>query len=145
MTGFDAGKIVYWSGATGNTRRFVEKVGLPRLRIENQSAPLAVTEPCVLIIPTYADGNGRGAIPKHVLRFLDHPGNRGFVLGVIGGGNRNFGRMFAQGATAISAKYGLPVLHRFELAGLTSDVALVREGLIRLWTAQSKASLAAAA
>ncbi|MBW3243518.1 class Ib ribonucleoside-diphosphate reductase assembly flavoprotein NrdI [Epibacterium sp. DP7N7-1] len=138
------GKIAYWSGATGNTHRFVEKLELPSLRIQNHGDPLRVNEPCVLITPTYADGLGRGAIPKPVRRFLDLAENRCHVLGVIGGGNRNFGQMFAQGATAVSAKYGMPVLHRFELAGLPKDVAFVREGLIRLWMAQSKTSLAAA-
>jgi|TARA_R110002051_G_scaffold43404_1_gene88935 protein involved in ribonucleotide reduction len=141
---FGMGKILYWSGATGNTHRFVEKIGLPALRIQNHGDPLRMDEPCVLIIPTYADGLGRGAISKPVRRFLDLPENRHNVLGVIGGGNRNFGQMFAQGATAVSVKYGMPVLHRFELAGLPEDVAFVRKGLIRLWMAQSKASLVAA-
>lgn len=144
MDQFDYGKIVYWSGATGNTHRFVSKIGLPSIRLPNKGEQVLVHEPCVLIVPTYADGLGRGAIPKPVRRFMDIPANRSHVLGVIGGGNRNFGRMFAQGATAISAKYGIPVLHRFELAGLPEDVATVKEGLIRLWMAQSKVSLAAA-
>lgn len=111
------GHIVFWSGATGNTARFVEKVGLPALRIPNQGA-LRVDGPCVLITPTYADAHGRGAIPKPVQRFLMAEDNRRHVLGVIGGGNRNFGAMFAQGATAISATFKIPVLFRFELAGM---------------------------
>ncbi|MEY8799555.1 class Ib ribonucleoside-diphosphate reductase assembly flavoprotein NrdI [Leisingera sp. XS_AS12] len=143
MLGIEQGKIVYWSGKTGNTERFVSKIGLPSIRIANHGDPVRVEEPFVLITPTYADGLGRGAIPKPVDRFLNAPGNRRWLLGVIGGGNRNFGRMFAQGATAVSVNCGVPVLHRFELAGMPADVDRVREGLIRLWTAQSKTSLAA--
>ena len=36
---FGMGKILYWSGATGNTHRFVEKIGLPALRIQNHGDP----------------------------------------------------------------------------------------------------------
>jgi protein involved in ribonucleotide reduction len=141
---YGSGRIVYWSGASGNTHRFVSKINLPDYRIENHGAPVLMAEPFVLITPTYADCNGRGAIPKPVVRFLDHGANRHNLLGVIGGGNRNFGHLFAQGATAVSIRYGVPVLYRFELAGLPSDVTQVKEGLLRLWAAQSKASLAAA-
>ena len=137
------GKIIYWSGKTGNTARFVSKIGLPALRIENHGEIIRMAVPFVLILPTYADGLGRGAIPKAVENFMALPENRRRITGVIGGGNRNFGAMFAQGATAVSVRYGVPVLYRFELAGMPQDITCVKEGLERLWTAQQQTSLAA--
>lgn len=137
------GLIVYWSGKTGNTAKFVESLGMPAHRIGNHDDQVLMMEPFVLIIPTYADGQGRGAIPKPVIRFMAAPQNRSRIVGVIGGGNRNFGQTFAAGATAASINYGVPVLYRFELAGMPQDTQRVQEGLQRLWTAQQQTLLAA--
>lgn len=132
------GLIVYWSGKTGNTAKFVESLAMPAHRIGNHDEPVGMALPFVLVTPTYADGQGRGAIPKPVTRFMSEPRNRGLILGVIGGGNRNFGSTFAAGATAVSINYGVPVLYRFELCGMPQDTKLVQEGLQRLWTAQQQ-------
>lgn len=89
--------------------------------------------PYVLIIPTYADGEGRGAVVKQVIHFLNDPRRRGFLRGVIAGGNRNFGTTYAMAGRVISEKCGVPVLYRFELAGTETDVARVRAGLEQFW------------
>ena len=46
--------VVYFSSATENTKRFVEKVGLPsrRIPLHRTSEELIVDEPYVLICPT---------------------------------------------------------------------------------------------
>ena len=66
------GSVVYFSSATGNTRRFVEKLGLPAARIplRPKDEPLRVTDEYVLIVPTYGGGNIKGAVPKQVIKFL---------------------------------------------------------------------------
>lgn len=128
------GMIAYWSGKTGNTQRFVDKLGLPSIRIPNHGAAEFLVTPFVLVFPTYADGQGRGAVPRPVLRFMEAQPNRKLLLGIIGGGNRNFGAMFAQGAFEASVRFGAPVLYRFELAGLPQDIQSVAEGLRKLWT-----------
>lgn len=48
--------VVYFSSATENTRRFVDKLGLPSARIPlyKNDEPLIVNEPYVLVCPTYA-------------------------------------------------------------------------------------------
>ena len=69
--------LVYFSSASGNTARFVEKLGLPARRIPllRQQEDLVVDEPFVLVTPTYGGGEGRGvergAVPKQVIRFLN--------------------------------------------------------------------------
>lgn len=126
--------LVYFSSRSGNTARFVEGLGLPaqRIPISGEEQPNPV-EPYVLISPTYADGEGRGAVPKQVIRFLNDPARRALLRGVIACGNRNFGATFALAGTVISQKCNVPVLDRIELAGTETDIARVRAGLNQFW------------
>ena len=56
--------LVYFSSISGNTARFIEKLGLPARRIPLHSTdePLVVDEPFVLVTPTY--GGGRAAASR---------------------------------------------------------------------------------
>lgn len=92
--------------------------------------------PFVLICPTYSDGEGRGAVPKQVIRVLNDAETRSHLRGVIASGNRNFGATFALAGRIIAAKCDVPLLARFELAGTDGDVARIRQGLDRFWKAQ---------
>ena len=132
------GGLVYYSSRSGNTRRFVDRLGLVADRIPiAPDAPLpAPRAPFVLITPTYADGAGRGAVHKQVIRFLNDPDTRRHLRGVIASGNRNFGDTYAMAGDVVARKCGVPVLYRFELAGTDTDVARVRQGLDRFWTTQ---------
>ncbi|MFC7704363.1 class Ib ribonucleoside-diphosphate reductase assembly flavoprotein NrdI [Plastorhodobacter daqingensis] len=128
-------QLVHFSSRSGNTERFVNALGLPSLRIPIAAdAPLPQpAAPFVLICPTYADGEGRGAVPKQVIRFLNDPARRSLLRGVIAGGNRNFGATFALAGAVIAEKCNVPVLYRFELAGTETDIARVRAGLGKFW------------
>ncbi|MDO4232223.1 MAG: class Ib ribonucleoside-diphosphate reductase assembly flavoprotein NrdI [Lautropia sp.] len=129
------GTLVYFSSASGNTERFIAQLGLPALRIPvDADAPMPEPdEPYVLISPTYSDGEGRGAVAKPVIRFLNDERRRSLLRGVIGSGNRNFGPFFGHAGKVIAEKCQVPLLYRFELAGTCQDVARVREGLARFW------------
>ena len=72
--------------------------------------------PFVLICPTYAYGEGRSAVPKQVIRFLNDPARRARRAGVIGTGNRNFGATYALADRIIAQKCNVPLLYTFELA-----------------------------
>lgn len=124
-------EVVYFSSTSGNTHRFVEKLDLParRIPIYSRDAPLTVTEPYVLIVPTYGSGNGNGAVPKQVIRFLNDEGNRSLIKGVIGAGNTNFGATYGIAGDIIAGKCGVPHMYRFELFGTPDDVRVVRDGL----------------
>lgn len=96
----------------------------------------SVHKPFVLICPTYADNEGRGAVPKQVIRFLNNPQNRTFLMGVIAGGNTNFGEYYGYAGDVISKKCQVPLLYRFELRGTPKDVRCVQEGIEKLWIQQ---------
>ena len=131
----DVTTIVYFSSVSGNTHRFIEKLGRPALRIPlyPTEPALHVDEPYVLIVPTYGGGDGRGAVPKQVIRFLNDEHNRSLIRGVIGAGNTNFGAGYGLAGDIISAKCRVPYLYRFEVFGTEEDVHKVNQGLDRLW------------
>ncbi|GGK44370.1 class Ib ribonucleoside-diphosphate reductase assembly flavoprotein NrdI [Nocardia camponoti] len=140
------GGLVYFSSASENTHRFVEKLGLPatRLPLHSSAEPPRVDEPYVLITPTYGGGrhvvNGsrpdKEFVPRQVAKFLNNPHNRSLLRGVIAAGNTNFGDTFCAAGDVISRKCGVPYLYRFELMGNASDVERVREGLGLFWQQQ---------
>ena len=130
--------IVYFSSVSGNTRRFVEKLGRPAARIPlyARDEPLRVDEPYVLCVPTYGGGGHGGAVPKQVIRFLNDENNRSLIRAVIGAGNSNFGEAFCLAGDIIAAKCTVPHLYRVEVFGTPDDVRIVHEGLDSFWKQQ---------
>ena len=130
------GTLVYYSSTSENTHRFVEKLGMTSLRLPVDAAsdaPVA-TVPFVLVLPTYGGNDGKGTVPKPVIRFLNNPTNRGLIRGVIAAGNTNFGTSYGLAGKVVSQKCDVPLLYRFELLGTPEDVANVKQGLERFWT-----------
>lgn len=112
--------IAYYSSASRNTERFVARLGLPCVRIDDYREGKYI-----LICPTYADGYGNHPVPKPVIRFLNE--HRHAMVGVVGTGNRSFGSTFALGGRMVSHKTGAPLLHKMELAGTETDIDIVRK------------------
>jgi len=128
--------LVYYSSRSGNTARLMERLEMEALRLPQAEPAPELDSPFVLVTPTFADGEGRGAVPKPVIRLLNNPRARALLRGVIAGGNRNFGATFALAGDVIAGKCNVPVLYRFELAGTETDIARLRAGLARFWAAQ---------
>lgn len=134
--------LVYFSSVSGNTARFIEKLGLParRIPLHRTDAELTIDEPYVLVTPTYGGGVGKGtekgAVPKQVIRFLNDENNRRHLRGVISAGNTNFGDAFCLAGDIISRKCRVPHLYRLELFGTPEDVTRVSEGLENWWKLQ---------
>jgi protein involved in ribonucleotide reduction len=130
-----APSIVYFSSVSENTKRFVDRVGIPakRIPLRSHEPHLRVHQPYVLIVPTYGGGNGAGAVPKQVIKFLNDEHNRSLMRGVIAAGNTNFGAAYCVAGDIIARKCGVPHLYDFELLGTSEDVSNVRKGLERLW------------
>lgn len=130
--------LVYFSSVSGNTHRFVEKLGLPahRIPLHPKDGPLVMDEEYVLMVPTYGGGNGRGAVPKQVIKFLNDEENRKLLRGVIAAGNTNFGEAYCLAGPVIASKCKVPYLYGFELMGTAEDVIRVREGLGKFWQQQ---------
>jgi len=84
-----------------------------------------MNKPFILILPTYAGSDGRGAVPKAVIHFLNMEENRRLLRGVIAGGNRSFGATFGLAGTVIA-----------ELRGTDADVSIVTAGLEKFWKQQ---------
>jgi len=131
--------LVYFSSVSGNTARFIEKLGMRAVRIPLHSSDpaLVIDEPFVLVTPTYGGGEGRGvekgAVPKQVIRFLNDERNRNLIRGVISAGNTNFGDAFCLAGDIISRKCNVPHLYRLEVFGTPEDVERVSAGLERWW------------
>ncbi|WP_248928079.1 class Ib ribonucleoside-diphosphate reductase assembly flavoprotein NrdI [Paenibacillus hamazuiensis] len=105
--------LIVYDSKTGNVRRFVGKLDMPAVQIEEQ---LTVDEPFVLV--TYTTGFGQ--VPDKVAAFLKRNHRR--LVGVSASGNRNWGEGFARSADRIAREYGVPVLSKFELSGTSGDV-----------------------
>ncbi len=130
--------LVYFSSVSENTHRFVQKLGLPAIRIPLHGR-IEVDQPYVLVLPTYGGGHktpdpdAGGYVPKQVIAFLNNEHNRSLLRGVIAAGNNNFGAEFCYAGDVVSRKCGVPYLYRFELMGTAEDVEAVRAGLAEFW------------
>ncbi|GLB62606.1 protein NrdI [Dietzia sp. NCCP-2495] len=136
-------RIVYFSNVSEYTKKFVDRLGLPAVRIPVRKAePMpVVSDPYVLIVPTYGGsleitGRNGAAVPRQVVAFLNDAHNRSLCRGVIATGNTNFGTDFGRSGDVISKKLEIPYLYRFELMGTQEDVIRVREGLEEFWQHQ---------
>lgn len=127
--------VVYFSNYSGNTKRFVEKLGINATRIPiawDIDNPIIVDRGYVLFVPTYGGGSEQSAIPRQVRHFLNIPRNRELLQGIVGLGNTNFGEHYCKAAEMISGKTGVPIIARVEIFGTSEDVQRVKERLEKL-------------
>jgi len=132
-------EIVYFSSASENTKRFVEKLGLPAKRIPlftKEVENFEVTADSILVVPTYGGGEDKRAVPIQVIKFLNNPENRKHIAGVVALGNTNFGESYCIAGEIVSAKLQVPLLYRVEILGTPDDVVEVKERIGKLWNAQ---------
>jgi len=136
----DNPNLIYFSSVSENTKRFIDKLEIPALRIPLRPAlegMIRVHQPYVLVVPSYGGGDHSGALPKQVAAFLNDKQNRSLIRGVITSGNTNFGEHYCVAGPIISKKCRVPELYRFELLGTPTDVQKVKEGLTKFWQNQS--------
>ena len=131
--------LVYFSSQSENTHRFVGKLGLPAIRIPigGQREKLRMTQPYILVVPSYGGGSAKGAVPIQVIHFLNDEQNRSLIRGVIAAGNTNFGAAYCLAGEIVSHKCQVPYLYRFELLGTPEDVANVKKGVTEFWQRQN--------
>lgn len=122
--------IVFFSSISNNTKRFVDKLELPAIRIPIKLQDrITVSSDFILITPTYGGGNGdtKGCVPKQVIHFLNDVSNRKHCKAVISSGNTNFGDTYCLAGPIISKKLNIPLLYQFELLGTQKDVEEVKK------------------
>ncbi|WKX02627.1 class Ib ribonucleoside-diphosphate reductase assembly flavoprotein NrdI [Candidatus Mycoplasma mahonii] len=128
--------LVYFSSATGNTHRFIEKLGFSSVRLPvSLHDTVTVNKDYVIIVPTYSGGGDivKGAIPKQVVTFLNNKNNRSYCQGVIATGNTNFGETYGLAGSILSKKLNIPFLYKLELSGVNKNVTDVQKLLIKFW------------
>ena len=131
-------EIVYFSSASENTKRFVEKLGIKASRIPlftKEVENFEINSDSILVVPTYGGGEDKRAVPIQVIKFLNNPKNRNHIAGVIGLGNTNFGETFCIAGDIVSEKLQVPLLYRVEILGTPDDVIEVKERINKLWNA----------
>lgn len=86
-------------------------------------------QPYILIFPSYGRGSVKGAVPKQVIKFLNVEQNRDYLEGIVGTGNRTFGKDYLIGARLVAHKTQKPLLYGLELTGTIDD----RESVQEIW------------
>ncbi|MGO3732489.1 MAG: class Ib ribonucleoside-diphosphate reductase assembly flavoprotein NrdI [Vagococcus sp.] len=109
-------KLVFFS-LTGQTRRFIKKLDLPAYEIDPNNPFHEMDEAFILIVPTYDQ-----EVTEVVNDFIEFKQNQSHMLGVAGGGNRNFADLFVFTAKDIARDYHVPLLFSFEFNGTPEDV-----------------------
>lgn len=124
--------VVYFSSVSGQTERFVEKLGATaahRIPLRRTEEFLRVDRPYVLITPSYGAGSDRKAVPPQVIKFLNDERNRSLIRGVVSGGNRNYGKYFCYAGEVIARKCEVPVLGQFEVFGMPGEAEEIKKRL----------------
>ncbi|MGO2082917.1 class Ib ribonucleoside-diphosphate reductase assembly flavoprotein NrdI [Vagococcus sp.] len=109
-------KLVYFS-LTGQTRRFIKKLDFPTYEIDANNPFYELNEPFILVVPTYD-----AEVTEVVNDFIEYKTNQKQILGVAGGGNRNFADLFIFTAKDIARDYHIPLIFEFEFSGTDEDV-----------------------
>lgn len=124
-------QIVFFS-LTGQTRFFIQKLKLEKEPIEITAdyPDIEMSEPFILLAPTYAEHIGNRTISQDILdpifEFMETNNNSTLCSGLIGSGDKNFGDLFAFTAKELSKKYNIPIVHMYEKNGTIDDVDYVK-------------------
>ena len=135
--------LVYFSSVSGNTARFVEKLGM---RGRAHPAPpdgcrrsSSMSRSCSSPRPTAearAEAKRRAQSPSRSSGSSTTSATAILIRGVISAGNTNFGEHFCIAGDIISRKCRVPHLYRLEVFGTPEDVDRVSDGLERWWKLQ---------
>jgi protein involved in ribonucleotide reduction len=119
-------KIVYMS-LTGQTKKFVHKLEMDLLEITPTNPYIFIEEPFIAVVPTYEI-----EATEIMNDFIETGSNLSYFKGVAGGGNLNFGKLFAFTAKDLAERYEVPLLHTFEFQGNEEDVRKLKRAVKEL-------------
>lgn len=119
--------LVVFMSLTGQTRKFVKKLGWPSLEITLDNAFTEIHEPFIFLAPTYET-----EATDIIGDFLETGVNRQYLKGFAGSGNLNFGKLYCFTAKDYSQAYKVPLLHQFEFQGTLEDVERLKNEVEKL-------------
>lgn len=119
-------KVVFMS-LTGQTRKFVQKLGYDAIEITPNTAFQEIDESYIVVAPTYEI-----EATEPLNDFIETGNNLAYLKGVAGGGNRNFNTLFGFTAKDLAEAYQVPLLHLFEFQGSDYDVVFLKEKVSEL-------------
>ena len=110
---------IYYDSKTGNVERFINKLRLLKnwefVKIDDKF--IAENKGHLVTFTT-----NFGEIPKTTEKFLENNADK--LLSVSSSGNMNWGQLYALAANKISELYNIPIIIKFELAGLNSEIEM---------------------
>lgn len=124
--------LVIYISLTGQTRKFVKKLGLESMELKPDQPLFEVNQPYIVIAPTYDR-----QVTDILWEFIELGHNQAYLRGVAGGGNLNFNDLYCFTAKDLSRDFKVPILHMFEFQGRQQDV----DHLLREVESIGKASL----
>ena len=145
---------ILYTSISGNTRAFAkhiqelsqakhqESTDYPIIQVKeiHDNSPLEIeNEPFFAIVPTYLEGgngidNGDQEILTESLRdYIAFDTNAQRCLGVIGGGNKNFGYQYCLTAQQYAQQFNIPFLADFELRGNPVETEQIYTLLCKCW------------
>ena len=119
-------KVVFMS-LTGQTRKFVNKLGFETMELTAGNPFQKMEEPFIIVTPTYDK-----EVTDILTDFIETDQNRAYFKGVAGGGNLNFGKLFGFTAKDLANDYSVPLLHLFEFQGNEKEIQILKEKVTEL-------------
>lgn len=114
-------KLVFFS-LTGQTRKFVNKLGFESIELDNSNPFFSLNEPYIIIVPTYDL-----EVTEIINDFIETDENLSYCKGVVGIGNKNFANLYCFTAKDLSLEYKIPYLYDLEFQGTEKDVVYLTE------------------
>lgn len=113
--------IVVYDSLTGQGKRFADKLGY---QVEDiKTFETKANTPLFLVTRSF----NFGEVTREAAAFL--AAYHHLVIGVAVTGNRNWGTNFGAAGDKITAKYGIPLVLKFEALGMPEDVIKVKHWL----------------
>jgi len=125
--------LVVYLSLTGNTRRFVEKLDMKSLEINQMQPEVEVNEDYVFILPTYSD-----ELTDIAERFITYKNNKKYLKGIIGSGEKNFGTKYIFSAKDLSKRVNAPIIFDFEKSGNNTDIETFKKEVYRIEITKAK-------
>lgn len=109
--------IVFFDSKTGNVKKFTNKIKYKSIPIFHEEKIQLPTSPFILVTFTTKFGE----VPPKTKTFLNRA-DTSLLRGVAVSGNKVWGSNYGKAGDLISKAYSVPLLLKFELAGMPSDV-----------------------